>query len=375
MATDEAARRRASFARADRVKKEAAQETGQPPEERTAEQQQRNAVRLTRQRGEGTEKQASTKKATDRKTAEQKAAAVADQDAKREAATKAALKRVEDSHRATEKRRLQQRAESTKKEFGRKAEDQKATAAAAQEAKREAATKASLKRVEDNHRATEKHRLQHREESTKKEFNQKAADPKAAAAQARDDEIRKRAEVFVDARQKAQQADQVKAHRHQTDQLRTQHQAETQSHRNNATDAEADHTQRIKSIDSVERSNLDDLDTRRRSLAGRVTAIVKGPGHYSREEKAITERHEAERMRQHRNHEGQKERQFEAAQTARLRQARERLSIRTCHRFEVHDLKQSQDRNRPAEIERRQHAFARAAQMERGQVLEKGRSH
>jgi hypothetical protein len=66
-------------------------------------------------------------------------------------------------------------------------------------------------------------------------------------------------------------------------------------------------------------------------------------------------------MGTHRDLEALKERQFAAAQQARLRQGQERKGIAELHRMERQQLVQAHDRNRGQEIGVSQRAFERAA--------------
>lgn len=296
MASDPTAKRRASFARADRLKKEAAQAADKIRTTRTAEQQRTNAARLTKQR-----------QTADAKMAEQK--------------------------RTAEARKLDRQKEAAAKKQAAQQDRQKA---------------ADQKKV-DQSRAVEQ------AENVQKQ---------AQAAQER-----RRIEADLAAREKAQRADQTAAHRQQTSRLRDHHREESRSYRANVEAGNVHHTDKIQTIDMAERRDLRALEVQRRSLAGRVVGIVKRAGHYERQEKAITERHEADRMQKHRDHEALKERQFTQTHTAYRRQAMERLDIATRHRTEVNQLRDAQTRYRPLEIERRTKAITPAPKMEVAQTL------
>ena len=172
----------------------------------------------------------------------------------------------------------------------------------------------------------------------------------------RRDETRQRAEALVKEREKRHQADQIHEHRRQTDRMRKQHSIEMRSHTDNASHAISVHAQKIKNIDVAERRDLEALGARNRTLSGRLTNLVRGSGHAAREEKAIVDRHEAQRMQAHRNHEVLKDRQFEAAQASRIRQAHERNAIFDQHRTERRELADAHERARPRQIE--QHRLA-----------------
>ena len=292
MATELVAKRRASFARADRLKKEAAQTADKTQTPRTAEEQQRFAARLTKQR-----------QAAEAKKIEQQ--------------------------RATVARKLERQKEAEAKKHAAQQERQKA---------------ADQKKA-DQTRAAEQ--------------------AKQAQQQAQAAEARRRIEAEVTAREKAQRADQASAHRHQTSQLRDYHREEKLSLGMAVEVGNVHHASKISTIDASERRDLQELDEQRRSLTGRVVGIMKGPGHYERQEKAITERHEADRMQKHRDHEALKERLFTNTHTAYRRQAMERKEIADRHRTEVKQLHDVQAKLRPLEIERREKAMILAPNVDR----------
>lgn len=80
-------------------------------------------------------------------------------------------------------------------------------------------------------------------------------------------------------------------------------------------------------------------------------------------------------MSKHRELEALKERQFAAAQQARLRQAHERKGIFELHRFERQHLADTHERVREAQIGAHIRTFERAARREeRNQEPARGRS-
>ncbi len=186
------------------------------------------------------------------------------------------------------------------------------------------------------------------------------ADRKQAFAR----DMRRRAEAAVAERQRNQKAQQLEEHRRQTDQVRNLHRAETQSFRDNETAALARHAQEIRRIDDIERESLDALDARRGSLVGRSVRLIRGDKHYDRKAEAVVEQCEAARMSRHRELEALKERQFAAAQQARLRQAHERKGILELHRLERQQLAQAHERDREKQIGAYERAFERAARRE-----------
>ena len=176
--------------------------------------------------------------------------------------------------------------------------------------------------------------------------------------------IRRRAEAAVAERQRNQKAQQLEEHRRQTDQVRNLHHAETQSFRDNEAAAVARHAQEIRRIDDIERESLDALGARRGSLIGRGVALVRGGRFFDRQAEGIAEQCEAARMSRHRELEALKERQFAAAQQARLRQAHERKGIFEFHRLERQQLAEAHERDRETQIGAYERAFERAARRE-----------
>ena len=187
----------------------------------------------------------------------------------------------------------------------------------------------------------------------RRQFSRQAEDRNKADPAAEQDkkralaaDIRRRAEAAVAERQQRQKAQQQEEHRRQTDHMRTLHHDEMHSFRENEDAAIARHAHEIESIDEREQQALEALGARRESLIGRAVTLFKGEAHYAREAEAIVDRCEAERMAKHRDLEALKERQFAAAQQARLRQAQERKGIVELHRMERQQLAQAHERSR-----------------------------
>jgi hypothetical protein len=266
-----------------------------------------------------------------RKTEQMKA------DTKRKAeSTKAEERRRAESRRQEERKRTEYRQQTFRKEAERRTQDGKAAV------EKERSRRQSSRPVEDRNKA----------EGTAAEQDKK----QAVAA-----DIRRRAEAAVAERQQHQKAQQQEEHRRQTDHMRTLHQGEMHSFRENEDAAIAGHAHEIESINEREQQALGALGAHRESLIGRAVTFVKGHAHYAREAEAIVDRCEAERVVQHRNLEALKERQFGAAQQARLRQGQERKGIAELHRMERQQLVQAQQRSRGSEIGVSQRAFERSA--------------
>jgi hypothetical protein len=281
-------------------------------------------------------------------------------------------------------RALAERAkELAKREERRRTEQMKADTQ-----KKAESTKAEQRRIAENRRQEEKKRAERRQESLRKEaerriengksvvekerarrqFNRQADDRnKAQAPIAEKDKSnelaadRRRAAAAVAERQQRQKVQQQEEHRRQTDHMRTLHHGEMHSFKENEDAAIAGHAHEIESINEREQQALAALGVHRESLMGRAVTFFKGEAHYAREAEAIVDRCEAERMATHRDLEALKERQFAAAQQARLRHAQERKGIAELHRMERQQLVQAHERSRGSEMGVSQRAFERAA--------------
>jgi hypothetical protein len=256
----------------------------------------------------------------------------------------------------------QRKAESTKAEERRRAESRQQEERKRAEHRQQALRKDADRRTQDGKAAVEKERA-------RRQFNRQAEDRnKAEPVAAEQDkrlalaaDIRRRAEAAVAERQQRQKAQQQEEHRRQTDHIRTLHRDEMHSFKENEDAAIAGHAHEIQCINEREQEALGALGAQRESLIGRAVTFFKGHAHYAREAEAIVDRCEAERIVQHRNLEALKERQFAAAQQARLRQGQERKGIFELHRMERQQLGQAQERSRGSEIGVSQRAFERAA--------------
>ena len=245
----------------------------------------------------------------------------------------------------------QRKAESTKAEQQRVAESRRREERKRAEHRQDSLRKEADRRIQNGKEAAEKERAR-RQFSRQAEDRNKAEVPAAEQDKRRAlaADIRRRAEAAVADRQQRQKAQQQEEHRRQTDHMRTLHHDEMHSFRENEDAAIAGHAHEIESINEREQHALEALGARRESLIGRAVTLVKGEAHYARKADAIVDRCEAERIVQHRNLEALKERQFAAAQQARMRQAQERKAIFELHRMERQQLAQAQERNRGLEI-------------------------
>jgi hypothetical protein len=260
------------------------------------------------------------------------------------------------------KAETQRKAESAKVEEGRIAENRRQEEKKRAERRQESLRKEAERRIENGKSGVEKERLRrqfgrHAEDRKKVEALAAEQDKKRALAA----DIHRRAEAAVAERQQRQKSQQQEEHRRQTDHMRTLHHGEMQSFKENEDAAIAAHAHEIESINEREQQALEALGARRESLIGRTVTFFKGEAHYAREADAIVDRSEAERIARHRDLESLKERQFAAAQQARLRHGQERKGIAELHRMERQQLVQAQERSRGSEIGVSQRAFERAA--------------
>jgi hypothetical protein len=256
----------------------------------------------------------------------------------------------------------QRKAESAKAEERRIAESRRQEERKRAERRQEASRKEAERRTQDGKAAAEKERVRRhfsRAAEDKNKVEALAAEQDRKRALAAD--IQRRAEAAVAERQQRQKAQQQEEQRRQTDHVRTLHRDEMHSFRENEDTAVAIHSRQIQSIDEREKEALEALGAHRESLIGRAVTFFKGEAHYAREAEAVVNRCEAERMATHRDLEALKERQFAAAQQARLRQGQERKGIFELHRMERQQLVQAHEHSREREIGVSQRAFERAA--------------
>ena len=287
--------------------------------------------------------------------------------------SRAAAKRRASFGRADRLRKEeQQKAEQTKSEQRRKAERDKAD-----RQRKGIAAEAAKLRIELAKKRADQRRMARKQENLKKEFARKAEDIRARDAKAEQqrsmeaakvdarkqaaehDPKRHDAAIYVARQEQRQQRDQLEEHRRQTSRLRDSHHAERLRNHEREVGAVVDHVRKVRNIDITERRELEALDTQRRSLTGRVTSMVRGSGHFDRQERAIVERHENDRWQKHRDHEVKKDNLFWTAQAKRLGQVAERRDLAKTHEVERQTLKQAQERTRPHQIEARTQAVMR----------------
>lgn len=253
-------------------------------------------------------------------------------------AVKAAEQRNALARKQAEQRRLQRHKDNLRQEFNRKAEDRKATAARAEQQRSETAAKEAGRKV-----------------------------------QAEQDQTRREAEAQVERQHRRQAAEQQAEHRRQTHRLRVGHQAQAAGLRHREAEALDLHARQVRNVDIAERRELEALDGRRHSLAGRVVGLARGSKHYDRQAQAIADRHENTRWQKHRDHEARKEALFFTGQAVRLRQVAERHGIAHRHSAEKTELLQAQKLGRPQLIEARVQAVAHANENQRPREKEQAK--
>ncbi len=258
-------------------------------------------------------------------------------------------KKAEAQRGAEQKRDAERKAETAKRDTGRKAEDQKALEKRKAEQKREADQKTQ----------------QQKQDAAKLEAQRKQE------AQKRAEE--RRAEAHVLAQFKQQQADQIAEHRRQTARLRTQHREQSTSLKGREGEAVDRHRHDIKTIDDREQQALKEFDVKRRSLTGRAAELVRGKAHFDGRREEMQKKFESDRLHKHRDLEALKERQFTALQEQRLKHARERLDMMKTHRQHRDETQQQHERDRPRLVAERQRAVERNAEIERGHKQEQTR--
>ena len=306
-----AARRRASYARADRLKKEAAQAAGEKEQERKA----------------GLQQSAEAKKAAER------------QDKQRQAFEQ----RKDEARKQQQWKAFEQRkADAAKREFNRKAEDAK---------------------------ALEQQKADRRQEANRK-AEQRMAEAKQEAQRRAE---QRKADAYVQAQFRQQLADQIAEHRRQTDRLRAQHREQSSSLKDRGDEAITRHWHGVKGIDEREARALKEFDAKRASLTGRAAELVRGKAHFERRREEMQKGFESDRLHKHRDLEALKERQSAARQEQHLRHVQERKAILDTHRAAREETLQRQERDRPRLIEERLQAVARNAEIARSHQQEQTR--
>jgi len=278
--------------------------------------------------------------------------------------------RARDRAQQTAKKAEAQRTTEQKQDAQRKAADRQEKQQQTLERRNaDQARKQDQQKTDERRRADQKQADQKKQDAAK--LDAQRQEQQKQEAQKRADE--RRAEAHVAAQFKQQQADQIAEHRRQTARLRTQHREQSTSLKSREGEAVDRHRHDIKTIDDREQQALKEFDVKRRSLIGRAVELVKGKAHFDGRREELQKKFESDRLHKHRDLEALKERQFTALQEQRLKHARERLDMMKTHRQHRDETRQQQDRDRPRLVAERQRAVERNAEIERGHKQEQTR--
>lgn len=275
------------------------------------------------------------------------------------------LHRVEErlsrSRDASDRRYHARLKEQTRSSFNREGERRRDTAGRAEHDRKREVLQEKTRRIEDNRRRTSKRHHERKREETRRAFTRAAEDKKGQQLAERQRELQRRAAAEIERDQKRRTDDQKNEHRRQTDSIRERHKVERNSYRVNETTAMERHHHAIKGIDRREAERLHDFDGRRKGLVGRIAELVPGKrAENDRQRDEIVRGYEAERLTKHRDFEGFKERVFEREQKTRLDQFRELKALLELHRDERGTFGREQAEAKPRLIEQRALVLERA---------------
>ena len=250
------------------------------------------------------------------------------------------------------------------------------------EAKKEALRK-TVEQKANQQKVAEARKAEQRKRDEQQKSDQKKQDTAKLDAQRqeqRKQEAKKRAEerkaaAYVLAEFKRQQADQNTEQRRQIGRMRIQHREQSSSLRDRGGEAIDRHWQDVKTIDNRETQALKAFDVKRASLTGRAVELVRGKAHFERQREDIQKRFESDRLHKHRDLEALKERQFNAQQDQRLRHGKERKAMFESLREARNETLQRQERDRPRLIEQRLQAVAKNAEIARTHQQEQTQEH
>lgn len=269
--------------------------------------------------------------------------------------------RLERSREASARRYHARLQEQTRTRFNDHAERRRDTGRRAEHDRKREVLQEKVRRIEDNRRRSVKRHHERKREETRRAFTRAAEDRKAQQLAERQKELQRRAAAEIEREQKRRADDHKAEHRRQADGMRERHKVERNSYRVNESTAMERHHHAIKGIDRREDERLHDFDGRRRGLVGRVAELVPGRrAENDRQREDIKRGFEAERLTKHRDFEAYKERAFDREQKSRLDQARELKMLRELHRDERGSFGREQADARPRLIEQRAHVLERA---------------
>ena len=362
---------RASFGRAERLRREAQSERGAARGQPERETDRKAA----RQRDARSAKRESVQTRAERQQQQQR------DTSRRERATAEQARTRLDRHDEREvKHRQERQQEQVRTEFRKAAERRHEQARRAQHERKQRETQTALKRAQDQRQRADREREQRKRDEARRSFNRQAdrrqdqarrreTASKAGIEAQRERDLQRAAARTIEAHHKRQLADQQVEHRRQTSQVRSRHQADTRSLRSNENVALERHHHAVKGIDERERGTLADFDGRRAGLAGRIVERIPGRREENDRLRAEMVRgFESERLTKHRDLEALKERQFAVAQKARLDQAKERMEMMRDHRDGRTHLKDRQTADRPRPVEHQARVIER---VERDRTAEK----
>lgn len=293
----------------------------------------------------------------------------------------AALENKEILLKEMQRRRLVRKGMEVRSAFTRAADRRRDEPKRAAHTQRQGEIKKGSQRKEDWKKQQERKAHDQRRENIRKEFTRKAADRRQQALNRAEQqrlaqlkEVERKAAAAIEAKHKRQREDQQRAHQRETGQIRNRHRREMDSLVSNEIRAVERHAGAIGRLDKAEQRDLSDLVARQQSLTGRIAGLKPGSSaERERAVQAVRDRYESDRLKTHRDLEALKERQFQLAQTTRLQNAKERLAAMNAHRDGRDQLNDRQEKDRPRLVEQRQHSMVREREhgQERAQAQER----
>jgi hypothetical protein len=179
----------------------------------------------------------------------------------------------------------------------------------------------------------------------------------------RPEDMRTQAAAYVDAEHRRVHDDLFREHRRQEQRILAFHKGQLQGFERNREQAELRYLQKIKSLDEQQARAAAMLERQHRSIRGRFAGLTKA-GRATQQERreAIAEDFDRQRMREHRNLEELKERQFEAEQADRISRAREIKFFRLDHLEDRQKQTRDHQASRELKIDARMQEMKRTAE-------------
>lgn len=220
---------------------------------------------------------------------------------------------------------------------------------------------ATRKRAEDHRRGAARKATERKRDQMRAAFNKEADRRRDVARRLEHDRLRQRAAAEIEREQKRRLEDQKAQHGRQRDAARTSWGIARDSFRDNETAALERHHGRIGAINNREDRELADFDGRRKGLAGRAAELIPGRRAANDEKRAgMVRGYEAERLAEHRDLEALKVKQHDKEQKTRLAYFRELKDMQGQHRDDRAELRQDQADARSGLVEDRARAIERA---------------